>query len=232
MKNSIYRLLNSRIWDICWIITGVILVTISTIYTYSGVFDILLITSFIGSIVGMITVNLLANKTGRLATGIGIIGTCLDAFNHYNYGLSGNVLVAIYSCIIYIKGFFTLGKEIKVTKFSKKNLCICVIICVVGVLILDYYGQSILPENAPLWVLVFNILVFLVQIISQYLMVEGKIIAWFGFIIANILNISLQFYMAFVGGQQETLIYLAMTVMYFLNNIKAIALWCGFKEEK
>ena len=231
MKNSIYRVLNSRIWDICWLTAGVILVSISTIYIYNGIFDFLLITSFIGSIVGMITVNLFANKTGRLATGIGIIGTCLDAFNNYNYGLSGNVLVAIYSCIIYIKGFFTLGKQIKVTKFSKKNLYICIIICVIGVLILDYYGKSILPENAPLWVLVFNIIVFLVQIISQYLMVEGKAIAWFCFIISNILNVSLQFYMAFVGGQPETLIYLAMTVMYFLNNVKAIVLWCGFKEE-
>jgi len=231
MKISIYRLLNSRIWDICWLTTGVILVTISTIYTYNGTFNFLLITSFIGSIVGMITVNLLANKTGRLATWIGIIGTSLDAFNHYNYGLSGNVLVSIYSCITYIKGAFSLGKEIKVTKFSSKNLYVCIIICVVGVLILDYYGNSILPENVPLWVLIFNMAVFLVQIISQYLMIEGKAIAWFGWILANILNISLQIYMAFIGGQPETLIYLAMTIMYFLNNIKAIVLWHGFNEE-
>ena len=60
MKNSVYKLLSSRVWDICWLITGIILVIISTVYTYDGTVNILLITSFAGSIVGMLTVNLLA----------------------------------------------------------------------------------------------------------------------------------------------------------------------------
>ncbi len=232
MKNSVYKLLSSRVWDICWLITGIILVIISTVYTYDGTVNILLITSFAGSIVGMLTVNLLANKTGKLASGIGMAGACLDAFNHYNYGLSGNVLVAIYCGAVYLKGFLTLDKKIKVTKFSKKNLYVCSVICLLGVVILCFYGSSILPENAPLWVLVVNIAVFLVQIISQYLMIEGKAIAWFGWILANVLNISLQIYMAFVGGEPETLIYLAMTIMYLLNAIKAVLVWYGSKKEQ
>lgn len=232
MNKSIYKLLSSRVWDICWLITGIILVIISTVYTYDGIINILLVTSFVGSIVGMLTVNLLANKTGKLASGIGMAGACLDAFNHYNYGLSGNVLVAIYCGAVYLKGFLTLDKKIKVTKFSKKNLYVCGIICLLGVVILYFYGSSILPEHAPIWVLVFNIAVFLVQIISQYLMIEGKAIAWFGWILANVLNISLQIYMAFVGGEPETLIYLAMTIMYLLNSIKAVLVWYGFKKEQ
>lgn len=231
MGRTVYRVLKSRLWDIIWLTVGIVLVTLSTIYSYTGVINLLLVTSFIGGIMGMIVVNLFANQKGKIASALGVVGACLDTFNNYRFGLLGNVFVGIYCGLLYLKGFFTLDQEIKVTKITKSNLIISAVICLVGGVILYFCSASILPDNAPLWVLALNIAVFLVQVISQYLMVEGKAVSWFGWILANIINILLQLYLVLVVGQMEALIYLAMTGMYLLNSIKATILWYGYGEE-
>ena len=230
--NKVYKLLTSRVWDVCWLTTGILLVTLGTIFTFDGTIDVTFVTLFLGSIVLMITVLLMANQKGRIGSAFGVVGMCLDTFNNYQLGIPGNVLVSIYNCVLYIKGFFTLGKKIKVTKFSKSNMYVSGIICILGVVILYFFGSSILPENAPLWVIIFNVVVFLDQVIAQYLTISGKAAAWVCWILANAINISLQLYLVIVEGQQQALIYSAMAFMNLLNSIKALIVWCAYKEEQ
>ncbi|WP_152392764.1 nicotinamide mononucleotide transporter [Paenibacillus guangzhouensis] len=231
MKQGIYKVLKSKTWDTCWLILGIVLVIASTYYSYSGTFDLLLVTSFIGGILGMVIVLLFANQYGKTASGLGVVGAIFDTFNNFKYGLLGNVFVGIYCAALYAKGFLTMGKEIEVTKVTKSNLYISAIIALVGSVVLYFYGGTILPADAPLWVIVFNVLVFLVQVISQYLMVEGKAISWIGWILANFINLALQIYVIVQGNSPTAMIYLSMTIMFQLNSIKAAILWYGYGEE-
>jgi len=230
MSKKIYHILNSKLWDTVWLATGIILVTISTILSSKGNVNLVTITSFVGSIVGMTVVLLLANQTGKLATGLGILGALLDTFNNYKFGLSGMMLVGIYAFFLYLKGFLTMGKQIKVTKVTKYNLIVSAIIAIGGALILYFFGGTILPVNAPGWVMTANILVFIIQVVSQYLMVEGKAVGWVGFCIINIINLFLQGYIIISGANPTAIIYFVMTVMFLLNSIKAVVLWYGYGE--
>ncbi|MGY3765605.1 nicotinamide mononucleotide transporter [Vagococcus vulneris] len=230
MSKKLYQVLNSRLWDTIWIISGIILVVISTILSSKGHLSLTTVTSFMGSIIGMTVVLLLANQTGKLATGLGIIGALLDTFNNYKFGLSGMMLVGIYAFFLYTKGFLTMGKQIEVTKVTKSNLYISAVIAIGGGLILYFFGSTILPANAPTWVISANILVFIIQVVSQYLMVEGKAIGWVGFCVINIINLFLQTYIIISGNNPTAVIYLVMTFMFLLNSIKAVVLWFGYGE--
>lgn len=230
MKQGLHKVLKSKQWDAAWITIGIILVIISTVMTSKGNITLTTVTSFVGSIVGMTVVLLLANQTGKFATGLGVIGALLDTFNNYKFGLSGMMLVGIYAFFLYLKGFLTMDKKIEVTKVSRKNLYISATIGVGGGLLLYFFGSTILPNNAPQWVIMANVLVFIVQVISQYLMVEGKAIGWLGFCIINVINLFLQFYIFFSGANPQALIYLVMTFMFLLNSIKALVLWYGYGE--
>lgn len=227
---KIHALLKSKQWDIGWISLGIILVIISTIKSSQGVITLTVITSFLGSIIGMSVVLLLANQSGKFATGLGMIGAIFDTFNNYMFGLSGMMFVGIYAFFIYLKGFFSLGKQIKVTQVTKSNLIISLCIAIAGGILLITYGSTILPTNAPQWVIYCNALVFIIQVVSQYLMVEGKAIGWVGFTIINVINLCLQSYIYLSGANPTALVYLAMTFMFLLNSVKALVLWYGFGE--
>ncbi|MGX7013411.1 nicotinamide mononucleotide transporter [Vagococcus silagei] len=230
MKQTVHKVLKSKEWDIGWISIGILLVIISTVISAKGNITLTTVTSFVGSIVGMTVVLLLANQTGKFATGLGIVGALLDTFNNYKFGLSGMMLVGIYAFFLYLKGFLTMGKKIEVTKVTKANLYISGAIAIGGGLLLYFFGSSILPKDAPQWVILANILVFIVQVVSQYLMVDGKAIGWLGFCLINVINLFLQFYIFISGSNPTALIYLAMTFMFLLNSIKALVLWYGFGE--
>lgn len=227
---KVHSLLKSKQWDICWITLGIILVIISSIISSKGVLTLTTVTSFLGSIIGMTVVLLLANQSGKFATGLGIIGALFDTFNNYMFGLSGMMFVGIYAFFIYLKGFFSLGKQIAVSKVTKSNLIISLCIAIAGGILLFIYGSTILPSNAPQWVIYSNALVFIIQVVSQYLMVEGKAVGWLGFTIINVINLCLQSYIYFSGANPAALVYLAMTFMFLLNSIKALVLWYGFGE--
>ena len=232
MKSTLYKILKSKTWDIIWLIVGIVLVLWSAYYSYEGSVNLLLVTSCVGGILGLVIVNLFANQKGKIASALGVVGAGFDTFNNYKFGLLGNVFVGVYCGILYLKGYFTLDKEIEVTKVTRSNLYISVIISLVGAIVLYFYSGTILPENAPLWVIVLNIAVFLVQVISQYLMVEGKAVSWLGWILANFINIILQVYIIFQVNEPAAMIYLAMTIMYQLNSFKAAILWYGYGEEE
>ncbi|MDR1450138.1 MAG: nicotinamide mononucleotide transporter family protein [Propionibacteriaceae bacterium] len=231
MKHSIYKLVKSRQWDVGWLILGFALVIVSAVHDWPGQIQAVWATSLIGGFLGMTIVLLFANQKGKLGSGLGVVGAGFDTFNYYNYGALGNVFVGVYCGLLYLKGFFTLGKDIKVTKTTNLNLVIALGLAVVGGVVLYFFADTILPEGAPLWVLVLNVAIFLVQVISQYLMVEGKAISWIGWIIANFMNIALNGYFVSIGTS-GALIYLAMTVMYQLNSFKAAFLWYGYGEEE
>ncbi|MDR3304862.1 MAG: nicotinamide mononucleotide transporter family protein [Clostridiales Family XIII bacterium] len=230
MKQTCYKLFKSKQWDIIWLIVGYVLVVVGAIHDWSGSFQLIWLTSLIGGFLGLTIVLSFANQKGKLGSGLGVIGACFDSYNYYNFGLLGNVFVGVYCAILYAKGFFTLGKELKVTKFTRLNLLVSVILAVCGAVVLYFFANTILPEGAPVWVLALNIIVFVVQVVSQYLMVEGKAVSWIGWILANFINIALNGYMVYTG-QPGALIYLAMTVMYQLNSFKAAFLWFGYGEE-
>ena len=230
--NRVYTILKSKQWDRCWIALGVILVTISAVISSNGVLTLTTMTSFLGSILGMTVVLLLANQSGKLGTGLGIVGALFDTFNNYMFGLSGMMFVGIYAFFIYLKGFLSIDKQITVTKLTKANLWAAFFIAMAGGLILVCYGSTILPSDAPSWVVYSNILVFILQVVSQYLMVEGKAISWLGFIIINLINVCLQAYIYFSGANPTALIYLAMTLMFLLISLKAFVLWYGFGESE
>lgn len=230
VKNFAYKILKSKQWDISWLIAGFTIVILSAIHDWTGKIELVWFTSLIGGFLGMTIVLLFANQKGRLGAGLGVIGAGFDSFNYYNYGLLGNVFVGVYCALLYLKGFFTIGKEIKVTQFTRLNLIVAIVLAVAGGIVLYFFAHTILPEDAPLWVIALNILIFIVQVVAQYLMVEGKAISWFGWIIANFMNIALNGYAVYIGTS-GALIYLAMTVMYLLNSFKATILWYGFGEE-
>ncbi|MGX2946315.1 nicotinamide mononucleotide transporter [Enterococcus alishanensis] len=227
---KVHSLLNSKQWDIGWISLGIILVIISTIISSNGNITLATVTSFLGSIIGMTVVLLLANQSGKFATGLGVVGALFDTFNNYMFGLSGMMFVGIYAFFIYLKGFFSLGKQIAVTKVTKSNLIVSLCIAVAGGILLLTYGSTILPNNAPQWVIYCNALVFIIQVVSQYLMVEGKAIGWVGFTVINVINLCLQSYVYISGANPAALVYLAMTFMFLLNSVKALVLWYGFGE--
>jgi hypothetical protein len=230
MKETWYKLFKSKKWDTGWLIVGFTIVILSALHDWAGSIEVVWVTSLIGGFLGMTVVLLFANQKGKAGSGLGVLGAGFDSFNYYNYGLLGNVFVGIYCGVLYLRGFFTLGKELAVTKFTRMNLIICVILGLAGGAILFFFAGKILPEGAPAWVIVFNIAIFIVQVVAQYLMVEGKAVSWIGWIIANFMNIGLNGYEVYIG-QSGALIYLAMTVMYQLNSFKAAFLWYGYGEE-
>jgi hypothetical protein len=238
MKQVFYKIFKSRQWDISWLVVGIILVLIGTYnsikvegFFTDGVFNVTIVTSCVGGILGMIIVQLFANQKGRLGSGLGVIGAGLDTFNYYKFGLLGNVFVGVYCAILYFKGFVTIKQKLEVTKLTKLNLIVSLILAVFGAVVLYFFAGTILPEGAPIWVLVLNIVIFVVQVVSQYLMVEGKAISWIGWIVANFINIALNGYVVSQGLTPEALNYLFMTIMYQLNSFKAAFLWFGYGEE-
>jgi hypothetical protein len=231
MKETFYKLFKSKKWDTGWLIVGFAIVILSAIHDWAGELQLVWVTSLIGGFLGMTIVLLFANQKGKAGSGLGVVGACFDSFNYYNYGLLGNVFVGIYCGILYLRGFFTLGKELKVTKVTKLNLIICIILGIAGGVLLFFFAKTILPEGAPIWVIVLNIAIFIVQVVSQYLMVEGKAVSWIGWIIANFMNIALNGYAVSIGTS-GAMIYLAMTIMYQLNSFKAAFLWFGYGEEE
>lgn len=232
MKNTIEKIFLSKVWDISWITVGIILVSLSTYYSYLQDQEVyLLITSFLGGVIGLLVVNFYAKGRGRLGSGLGVFGACFDTFNNYQFGLLGNVFVGIYCAILYAKGFFTLGKKIKVTNITKTNLYVSTLIAIVGAVVIIFFGSSILPDNAPMWVIIMNIMVFIIQVLSQYLMVEGKAISWFGWIIANFINIALFLYSIIVAHESSAAIYLCLNIMYQLNSVKGILTWYSSKNQ-
>jgi hypothetical protein len=231
MKHAIYKLVKSRQWDIGWLILGFSVVIASAVHDWPGKLQLVWTTSLIGGFLGMTIVLLFANQRGKAGSGLGVIGAGFDTFNYYNYGALGNVFVGVYCGLLYLKGFFTLGREIKVTRFTRLNLYIALALAVAGGVVLYFFASTILPEDAPIWVIVLNIAIFIVQVISQYLMVEGKAVSWLGWILANFMNIALNGYFVYIGTA-GALIYLAMTVMYQLNSFKAAFLWYGYGEEE
>lgn len=139
------------------------------------------------------------------------------------------MFVGIYCAILYSFGLFTLDKKIKVTKVTKTNLYVSGCIAILGAIVIMIFGSSILPEGAPFWIIILNISVFIVQVLSQYLMVEGKAISYWGWILANFINMALFLYSMLVAHESSAAIYLALTIMYQLNSIKGIFIWYGNK---
>jgi nicotinamide riboside transporter PnuC len=233
MKNQLYKMFKSKTWDIGWLVVGIATVLGATYISATGEdgVGVTTITSCVGGILGMIIVQLYANGKAKLGNGMGVIGAGFDTFNNFQFGAIGNVLVGVYCACLYAKSFFTTGKEIVVSKVTNMNLIISGIITVAGCLVIWQFGDTILPEDVPGWVVGLNVAIFIVQVISQYLMVEGKAISWIGWIIANVINIIIFLYTFLSGVSPEALVYFCMTVMYLLNSIKAAFLWYGFNEE-
>jgi nicotinamide riboside transporter PnuC len=238
MTQFFYKIFKSKQWDVIWLVVGIALVLIGTYnsikiegFFTEGVFNVTIVTSCVGGILGMVIVLLFANQKGKLGGGLGVIGAGLDTFNYYRFGLLGNVCVGIYCAVLYAKGFLTTGKKLEVTKVTRLNLVVSIVLAVLGAVVLYFFAGTIQPEGAPIWVLVLNIAVFVVQVVSQYLMVEGKAISWIGWILANFINIALNGYIVSQGATPEALNYLFMTVMYQLNSFKAAFLWFGYGEE-
>ncbi|MDR2842147.1 MAG: nicotinamide mononucleotide transporter family protein [Spirochaetaceae bacterium] len=230
MKNLIYKIFSGKLWDVCWLIAGIALVALSAYLGFDGL-NTVFFTSSIGGVVGMIVVQLFANKHGKAGSAIGVAGACLDTFNYKSFGVLANVLIGIYCGILYIIGFFTLDKEITVTKATGKNLIISIILSIAGVAIILKFGRGFFGEDVAYWIFLLSIPAFLFQIIGQYLMIEGKAFCWIFWILANVANMTIQAYLYLSGTETMALVYFAMTFMYTLNAIKAMVLWYGFGEK-
>ncbi|MDR2799290.1 MAG: nicotinamide mononucleotide transporter family protein [Bifidobacteriaceae bacterium] len=228
--NRAVAFFSSRIWDRVWLVSGILAIIISSYFTFEE-FNLLFFTSFIGSILGLIIVQAMANLKGKFGSGLGVIGACFDGFNNFSYGIMAQALLAVYAGATYIIGFFTLNKKIKVSSANMNNVLISASVGVLGIIIIYFFGQGLLPLETPDSIFYITVLSFILQVVGQYLMISGKALSWYFWILANILNIVVYSALFFLNLEPQAIFYLIMTVMYLLNSIKATFIWVfGDKE--
>ncbi|MDR3152432.1 MAG: nicotinamide mononucleotide transporter family protein [Bifidobacteriaceae bacterium] len=221
----------SRLWDVCWLGAGILAILISTIVNFSG-FSILLFTSFIGSILGLIIVQSMANLKGRFGSILGVIGAGFDCYNNFNFGIMSQALLVIYTGLTYIFGFFTLGRKISVKRTNSLDILVSFLVAVLGLVILSFFGLSILPPKAPSWIFYLSCFCFLIQVVAQYLMITGKVFSWYIWVVANIINIIIYASLYFLHLEPMAVFYMILTFMYLLNSIKAIFVWSPSGAER
>ncbi|MDR3127855.1 MAG: nicotinamide mononucleotide transporter family protein [Bifidobacteriaceae bacterium] len=224
------KLFTSRIWDYLWLYIGIILILFFSIIDFTT-WNVLWFTSTIGSVLGLVIVQAMANLKGKFGSALGVLGAVLDGFNNYNYGIMAQVLLVIYTGFTYIVGFFTLQKRIKVSQTNISNLIVSLTVGLIGIMILYFFGTGLLPANTPIYVFAITVLSFIIQVVAQYLMIKGKSLSWFLWTAANILNIFVYGELYFLKLEPMAIFYLIMTIMYLLNSIKAIFVWYSESEK-
>ncbi|MDR2748906.1 MAG: nicotinamide mononucleotide transporter family protein [Bifidobacteriaceae bacterium] len=221
---TLVSLFSSKIWDRLWLAAGILAIIVSSILTFEG-FSLLFFTSLIGSILGLIIVLAMANLKGKFGSGLGVIGACFDGFNNFSYGIMAQFLMAIYAGATYLIGFFTLNKKIRVTSANFNNVLISSFVGVLGIIILYFFGFSIIPLDTPNWIFYITVVAFILQVVAQYLLISGKAASWYLWIAANVLNIIVYSGLYFLQLEPQAVFYLIMTIMYLLNSIKAVFVW-------
>ncbi|MDR3116791.1 MAG: nicotinamide mononucleotide transporter family protein [Bifidobacteriaceae bacterium] len=221
----------SRLWDVCWLGAGSLAILISTTVNFSG-FSILLFTSFIGSILGLVIVLSMANLKGKFGSTLGVIGAGFDCYNNFNYGIMAQALLVIYTGLTYIFGFFTLGRKMSIKQTNFLDILVSSIAAVLGLTILYFFGSSILPLEAPNWIFYLSCFCFLIQVVAQYLMITGKVFSWYIWVLANIINIIIYASLYFLHLEPMAVFYMILTTMYLLNSIKAIFVWSSPDPER
>lgn len=228
------KILGSKAWDIVWITCGeaALLYCVYKNYVdnYAGqsksAWDwFLLFIVGIGSILAPLIVNLMANQKAKLATGLGTIGAVLDAINYFSLGIVGSCVTAVWAFITYLKGFITYRKKsLEVSKVSRKNLIISLVVAIVGSVIAFFLGGYMTSAD-PVWFKICNILLIFSMLISQYLLIEGNSASWFAWIVTNVFQIITTAYPAFVLHNSASLGYFVVSIMFIINSVKGAVLW-------
>lgn len=182
-------------------------------------------TSFVNCILGPTGVLLFAGRSALLGSIVAIIGCVLDFANYLNFGIMGNMLFAIYCFIFYVITPIIHGKTIKVSKTNRANLYISIGLGLACMPILFIFGTKMLEHaGVPAWTFPLTCCCFTLQTIAMYLMIVGKRLNWYFWLIINGLNIVVQSAVV-LSGNANAVFYIVITLFYTLGCLKGLQEW-------
>lgn len=238
MESKAVKFFKSKGWDRFYFIYGFGITIISSIiaFMHEGQNMWLVLLTFIQTILGLSLVNFFANQKGKIGCYLGIPDTLLGAFNYCMNGSMGDMCVSIYSLVIYLRGLFfkKIDNKMNISKMKRKNLIVTICVCILGSIIIFCFSDKIIFKyhNAPFWILVLNVAIFLIAMVCQYLQVEGVFLAWPLRLLQVACSVTLYIWLITVQDSYATLIYLAKQSIYLMNNVKGIVIWADSLKSK
>lgn len=158
-------------------------------------------------LLGVPCVIALADRRGIAGNLLGILSNFGEVAINILFKTYGMAISGVYFGLMHVIGMYRWNnpkfvdedKKVKVSKLQKEQVAFTAAFMVVGLIVLVFAGGPLGFSYAPIgtgsWATILghvfywgNLATFVVSVLSQYLMIMGKSISWFGWGASNVIN--------------------------------------------
>lgn len=180
----------------------------------------------ITALLGYTCVNILVYRSPVVSNLLGMSANIGEIYTHLLYGNVGLACSNLYYFITHVIGLFLWTKKenqdekgkIKVSKTNYMALAFTILFCILGIILMFYFGDYIFKEGTTTSLLLLNCIAFTIGVSAQFTMIMRQPFSWILWSISNLVWLSLNII-------SHNYIFAVQSVLYEINAVIGIYKW-------
>lgn len=178
-------------------------------------------------LLGVPCVIALADREGQWGNWLGLASNIGEIVINIAFGAIGMAISGIYFGFMHIVGLVRWNSpkhqaedgKVEISKMQKEQIIFTGIFLVAGLVFMTFFGHLLGFERNFVSVFYWlNIATFVISVTSQFLMIMGKTVSWWGWFSSNFVNFAINF-------MTGNFWFMFRDVIYQANSIGAIYAW-------
>lgn len=178
---------------------------------------------------GYMCVSVLVGRSPIWSNVLGMSANVGEIYTQYLFGNLGLAASSFYYFITHILGLslWTQKKnqdrqgKVKISKINYTSLVLTILFCVLGVLIMYFYGETIIGKETSFWLFILNCIAFVIGVSAQFTMIMRQPFSWILWSVSNLIWFT-------VNLLSHNYIFAVQSVLYEINALIGVYKW--YKE--
>ncbi|HEM5111621.1 nicotinamide mononucleotide transporter [Streptococcus suis] len=222
-----YQFVNSKIFTYTWFGISFLMLFLTSLIGYTG-FTWLFILTFLDSFSDIWLEHWYSLGISRRLTLYNCLANALGVVVQVSYGLYGGAVTSMVGFFLLLNKTLTWDdtKDGRISYFKRQEMTITAISVFIGIVLLGIiYGRFFRGEQ-PIWLIVLNVLLFVLGTCGRILLINGKIQSQYIYVIRELIDLAVFFSMISLHLTSESLwIRLGSIISSLIILFKSIVNW-------